>query len=52
MLNKIKQFLLKNSAKILSLVLTVGTVYTVNSACAIGYGQIEEPESLKRFKKI
>lgn len=42
----------KNLAKVLSYVLTIGTIYSVNSACTIGYGQIKEPKSLKRFKKF
>ena len=39
-------------AKLLTFIFTIGAIYTVNSACTIIYGQDEEPESLKRFKKI
>lgn len=41
----------KNFAKFLALVLTVGTVYSVNSACWLVMGQEKEPDSLKRLKK-
>lgn len=33
-------------------VLTFLTIFTVNSACVVVLGQDEEPESLKRFKKL
>lgn len=52
MLEKIKNFIYKHLAKVLTLLFTVGTIYTVNSACTLVYGQTEEPESLNRFKKI
>lgn len=41
----------KNLAKLLSFIFTIGTIYTVNSACILMYGQEKEPESLSRFKR-
>lgn len=40
------------SLKLFASLLTLLTVFTVNSACAVVLGQDEEPDSLKRFKKI
>ena len=51
MLKKIKNFIKKNLANLLMVLFTIGTIYTVNSACTCLYGQPVEPESLKRFKK-
>lgn len=34
-----------------ALILSFLTIFTVNSACYLGLGQEEEPDSLKRFKK-
>ena len=42
----------KYVALFFSFIFTIITISTVNSACTIIYGQDEEPESLKRFKKI
>lgn len=42
----------RNIAKLLAFVFTIGTVYSVNSACILTFGQEEEPNSLKRFKKF
>ena len=51
MLKKVIEFIERNLANILVFLFTIGTIYTVNSACTLLYGQPEEPESLKRFKK-
>ncbi len=47
MLNKINHFVLSYFASLI----TFFAAYTVNSACAMGLGQTEEPESLNRLKK-
>lgn len=41
----------KNFLRIFALILTLLTIFTVNSACYLCLGQEKEPESLKRFKK-
>lgn len=40
----------KKALHILALTVTLLTIFTVNSACFLGLGQEEEPESLNRFK--
>ncbi len=47
-----KKKILMKCLEMLSGILTILTIYTVNSACVIVLGQDEEPESLNRFKKI
>lgn len=42
----------KFTANIFACMLSFLAISTVNSACVILLGQDEEPESLKRFKKI
>ena len=51
MINKIYNYLKKNLAYFLQKAFTFSAVHTVNTACLVGYGQIEEPSSLNRFKK-
>lgn len=43
-----KKFFLNSFAFLMSFL----AISSVNSACAIVFGQEEEPESLKRYKKI
>lgn len=39
-------------AQLFVFILTLLTIYTVNSTCYLVFGQEKEPASLKRFKKI
>ena len=47
-MKKIKNTLFKGFAMMISFL----AISTVNSACILTFGQDEEPESLKRYKKI
>lgn len=47
-MNNIKKYVLKSFVWLISFF----GVFSVNSACAILYGQEKEPESLSRYKKI
>lgn len=47
-----KKNVIMSCLKMLSGILSMLAIYTVNSACVIVLGQDEEPESLNRFKKI
>lgn len=51
MINKFYNYFKKNLAYFLQKAFTFGAVHTVNTACIVGYGQIEEPDSLKKLKK-
>lgn len=42
----------KEFLKLFAFILTVLTIFTVNSTCFTLLGQPNEPDSLKRFKKI
>ena len=45
---QLQNFIIKKYVKLLTFV----GVLTINSACSFGLNQPQEPESLKRFKKI
>lgn len=46
------EVLKSKTAQFIALILTLLTIFTVNSTCYLALGQDEEPTSLKRFKKI
>lgn len=47
-MEKFKQYSLKTVAALLSFV----AILSVNSACAVIFGQEKEPDSLAKYKKI
>lgn len=40
-----------NLLQFISIILSLLTIFTVNSCCTLIFGQEEEPKSLQRFKK-
>lgn len=46
-----EEVLKSKMAQFIALILTLLTIFTVNSTCYLALGQDKEPSSLNRFKK-